>query len=220
MRSASASSTLCWTSGESRSNRRNPVAVITSRRDGSVTVTLAVVGRSETSAISPKKSPLFILLIFRPFRRTSAAPSVRMKNWRPRSPSAISSLAAGTLTSSASCAILTSWLLESPPNNGTSLISSTFWFFPNGTARVYAGRWVRATGGARRRHLVHVCDVARRKPRDPEDVDRPRAAAQVERRLALDGFRIGHRLRRRSRAPLLDDGGEAGRVRRHRQRLR
>src|SRR5262249_31941743 len=187
-------STFTWTSGESRSSRRNPVAVITSRRDGSVAVTLAVVGRSATSAISPKKSPCFMVLIVRPLRRTSAVPSVRTKNWRPRSPSAISSLPAGTLTSSASWAMLPSCLLESPPNSGTVLMRSTFWFFWNGTARVYAGRWVRARSGAGRRHLVHVRDAGGRKLRDPEDEDRPRTAVQVERRLAPDRFGIRYRL--------------------------
>ena len=62
-RSASATSTLRWISGESSIRRRNERSVITSARTGVVAVTVAVRGESETRAISPKKSPAPSLLM-------------------------------------------------------------------------------------------------------------------------------------------------------------
>ena len=49
---------------------------------------------------------------------------------------------------------------------------------------------------ARRRHLVHVRDVARRQRRDPDDVVARRRAVQVERRRGADGLATTSRPRR------------------------
>src|SRR5438034_7516361 len=94
---------------------------MTSALDGSVSVTVAVVGRSVTSEISPKKSPACIVLSFRPFRRTSASPSSRMKNWRPGSSSRISCFPSGRSISSAIFAISPSAFFDKPVKSGTCL---------------------------------------------------------------------------------------------------
>src|SRR6266545_3991780 len=98
---------------------------MTSACDGSVSVTAAVVGRSVTSAISPKKSPAPRMLIRRPFRTTSALPSSMMKNWRPGSPWRISSFPSGRSISSAIFAISFNPRFEMPPKRGTRLSRST-----------------------------------------------------------------------------------------------
>ena len=94
------------------------------RVDGSISVTVAVVGRSVTSEISPKKSPASIVLTFRPLRRTSALPSSRMKNCRPGSSSRISTFPSARSISSAIFATSSSARFERPPKSGTRLSSS------------------------------------------------------------------------------------------------
>src|SRR6266536_2665645 len=110
--------------GSASSRRRNAGLEMTSALDGSVSVTAAVVGRSVTSEISPKKSPAPSVLTLRPFRRTSASPSSRTKNWRPGSPSRISSFPAGRSISSAIFAISFMPRFETPPKSGTRLSTS------------------------------------------------------------------------------------------------
>src|SRR6266536_1519372 len=107
--------------GSASSRRRNAGLEMTSALDGSVSVTAAVVGRSVTSEISPKKSPAPSVLTLRPFRRTSASPSSRTKNWRPGSPSRISSFPAGRSISSAIFAISFIPRFDTPANSGTRL---------------------------------------------------------------------------------------------------
>src|SRR5919201_1189460 len=109
-----------------RSRRRNACAVITRTRVGRTVVTVAVRGPPVTSAISPRKSPDERVLILRPPRRTSAAPSTTTRNSLPLSPSVVSVLPAGRSTSSASEAISCRSRFESPWNNGTVRSSSTF----------------------------------------------------------------------------------------------
>jgi hypothetical protein len=101
--------------------------VITSALTGEVAVTVAVRGVSETSAISPKKSPLLSRLIRRPSLVTSASPSSSTKNSRPRDPCLVISLPSRRSISSAICAICASWRFERCANRGTFRISSTFW---------------------------------------------------------------------------------------------
>src|SRR5262249_44473690 len=101
MRSASASATPRPISGDFFRRLSNAGSVITSTSTSLVAVTVAVRGIFVTSAISPKKSPSFIVLILAPPFVTSASPFSRTKNSRPRSPSLAISLPALRSISSA-----------------------------------------------------------------------------------------------------------------------
>ena len=94
------------------------------RRGRLDSVTVAVVGRSVTSEISPKKSPASNVFTFLPLRRTSALPSSRTKNCRPGSSSLISTLPSARSISSAIFATSPSARFERPPKSGTRLSSS------------------------------------------------------------------------------------------------
>src|SRR4051812_23669647 len=106
--------------------RRNAGLEMTRAVDGSVSVTVAVVGRSVTSEISPKKSPVSSVLTFLPLRRTSALPSSRTKNCRPGSSSRIRTLPSARSISSAILATSLSARFERPPKSGTRLRISVF----------------------------------------------------------------------------------------------
>jgi hypothetical protein len=117
---------LSWIDGSFRISSRNARSVTTSSLPGAVVVTVAVRGRSETSEISPKKSPEPSVLTLRPFRCTSAAPSTSTKNSRPEAPSLVSTSPAPTSISSARRAISPSSFFEHSEKSGTRFKSSSF----------------------------------------------------------------------------------------------
>src|SRR3954447_4622186 len=207
--------------------RRNAGLEMTRAVDGSVSVTVAVVGRSVTKEISPKNSPASSVLTFLPLRRTSALPSSRTKNCRPGSSSRIKTLPSARSISSAIFATSVSARFESPPKSGTRLRSSVF----SGALRLRIAPILRReqdarllrvqpVGGlARSRDAVHVRCAVGREARDPQDVDGSAAAVQLERRRAVHRLRRGIGLRRACGVAGLDDGAEARRVGRHGQLL-
>ena len=84
-----------WVEGAIESAVKNAFAIHTGMRNEvpvAAAVTVAVRGRSLTSAISPKKLPGPSAFRRLPFRLTSTVPSTRTKNSRPRVPSPISTV--------------------------------------------------------------------------------------------------------------------------------